>query len=97
MNMYDPKTSCHPGAVGPATVPDIPAIALGGPALPRPAEDSSVKGENMRPPENDRRRAGNRLAGGRSQQFPGAYLTEDVRVIRGADVPSTMLREGLRS
>jgi len=29
--------------------------------------------------------------------FPAPYLTEDVRVVRGADVPSTMLREGLRS
>jgi hypothetical protein len=30
-------------------------------------------------------------------KFPGAYLTADVRVVRGAGVPSTMLREGLRS
>jgi hypothetical protein len=29
--------------------------------------------------------------------FPGAYLTEDARVVRGTDVPFTMLREGLRS
>jgi hypothetical protein len=33
----------------------------------------------------------------RLQQFPGACLTEDVRVVRGADVPSIMLREGLQS
>lgn len=32
-------------------------------------------------------------AGDRLQQFPGAYLAEDVRVVRGADVPSTMLRK----
>jgi hypothetical protein len=44
-------------------------------------------------PSDLRRRAGNTLAGGRLQQFPGAYLTEDVRVVRGADVPSTMLRK----
>jgi len=44
-----------------------------------------------------RRRRGNKLAGGRLQQSPGAYLAADVRAVRGADVPSTMLKEGLRS
>ena len=53
-------------------------------------------GGELLAPENNRRHAGNTTAGGRLQ-FPGANLTEDVRVVRGADVPSTMLREGLRS
>ena len=38
-----------------------------------------------------------RLADGRGQQFPGVYLSEDVRAGRGANAPSNMLREGLRS
>jgi hypothetical protein len=37
------------------------------------------------------------LAGCRLQQFPGAYLSADVRVVRGGDVPFTMIMEGLRS
>jgi hypothetical protein len=63
----------------------------------RPAQDSFVKGQEHETPENDRRRAGSRLAGGRLQQFPGAYLAEDVRAIRGADVSIHHVQEGLRS
>jgi hypothetical protein len=56
-----------------------------------------VKADDMRPPKTLVAVLATSLQAAACSSFPDAYLTEDVRAVRGADVPSTMLREGLRS
>lgn len=97
MNMYDSRTHATPGAVGPPAVPVIPAVAPGGPAQPRAAEDSPAKGGEHGIPETIVAVLATGLQAAACSSFPGASLIGDVRAIRGANVPFTMLREGLRS
>jgi len=97
MNMYDSKPLDTPGAVGPPAVPVVPAAAPGGPAQPRAAEGSSAKGGEHGIPEPIVAVLATGLQAAACSSFPGACLLEDVRAIRGADVPFTMLREGRRS